>query len=122
MKNIAMTLLALTLVVACGDSKRDTFNTYLRTYAESESRIQKFGCNLDEKSAEDIKLDCTNVPQRDHSSLESALSNYVSDATKVLEHDTVNEKKFLSADERLRVQRKIMLANAIRGSLAARKE
>jgi len=118
MPQLSLILVALVTLVGCGNAKKNEFETEMKFYREAETALLVEGCTLDEKNAEEIALDCNNVSERDRGGLSSRLTTYVSRGASALEKDAAGEKKFLSDDERLRIQRKITLANKLRGVLS----
>jgi len=116
MPQLSLVLVALVTLVGCGNAKKNEFETEMKFYREAETALLSDGCILDEKSAEEITLDCSSViPLQGVTAVSNRLATYVSRGASVLEKDGAGEKKFLSEDERLRIQRKITLANKIRG-------
>jgi len=121
MPQLSLVLVALVTLVGCGNAKKDQFETEMKFFRSAESALVADGCTLLEKSAEEITLDCTGVKVETGSfSLENRLREFASRGAYVLEKDAIGEKKFLSDDERLRIQAKIALANKIRGGLVTR--
>ena len=110
-------VLVLASVMGCGDAKKDDFNRSKADFLQAESALSNVGCILNEQNPKEPALDCTGVRERDIQSLESALSNYVSHGSLMLENDGKAEKKFMTDDERANVQRKIMVANKVRAAV-----
>ena len=121
MPRFLVAVLALVTLAACGNAKKNEFETEMKFYRQAESALLIKGCTLLEKSAEEISLECPNVTKDSSTgSLENTLRDYVTRGATVLEKDGAGEKKFLTEDERVRIQRKIALANKIRGAIPTR--
>lgn len=112
-----LTFVVLAVVMGCGDAKRDDFNRTKADFLQAESRLSNLGCILNEQDPKNPALDCTGVRESSVNALEGALAHYVDRGTSMLESDGKADKKFMTDDERMHVQRKIIVANKVRAAV-----
>lgn len=127
--SIAASLAFLTtmasILVSCGviggitgDKDKNSYESKFKDFRQAETNLVTLGCTIDEKDANTIVLDCSHVHTDSMtSSGSSRLSEYVSKGRELLDESALMNNRFLDTDARLRIERKINLANQVRGRL-----